>query len=135
MFKKTRKQMMGFMLGTALLMSEATVMAAEDVKPILSSGEPVLAVTMMNDTFSVNDIQKERSSEEMEELNDLQKEMDDLCEKENFDENEYKDLNEEIINQELECEVYNFQEEVELRIATVKTAIEDMKRDKERGGS
>lgn len=45
MFKKTRKQMLGFALGVALLMSESTVMAAEDVKSIFSSGEPIVSVT------------------------------------------------------------------------------------------
>lgn len=94
---------------------------------------PTVGKAMMTDKFSVSDMQEEKTLEEMEELADLQEEMDELCEKENLDENEYKDLSEEIIDQELECEVYNCQEEVELRISTVKTAIEDMKRDIERG--
>ena len=44
MFKKVGKQMMGIMLGVALLISESTVMAAENMTPIISNGEPVMSV-------------------------------------------------------------------------------------------
>lgn len=44
MFKNAGKRMMGIMLGAALLLSESTVMAAENVTPIISRGEPIVSV-------------------------------------------------------------------------------------------
>lgn len=44
MFKNAGKRMMGIMLGAALLLSESTVMAAENVTPIISRVEPIVSV-------------------------------------------------------------------------------------------
>lgn len=48
MFKKARKQMMGIMLGVAMLMTESTIMAAESTEPIMLSGQPIASVYSTN---------------------------------------------------------------------------------------
>ena len=100
---------------------------------------PTVGNAMMTDGTCENvlpskeNIKEQELSEQMEELSELQDDMDELLEKEKYKESEYKELAEEIDNQKIECEVFDYQEEVELRINTVRTAIEDMKRELKRG--
>lgn len=47
MLKKAGKQMMGIMLGVAMLMAESTVVAAANTEPIISS-EPIVSVYSTN---------------------------------------------------------------------------------------
>ena len=111
----------------------ATVIAA------LGMLVPTVGNAMMTDGACENvlpskeNIKEQELSEQMEELSELQDDMDELLEKEKYKENKYKELAEEIDNQKIECEVFDYQEEVELRINTVQTAIEDMKRELKRG--
>ena len=94
-----------------------------------------LGKAMVSENELINDTQSEEFTEKMRELNELQEEMDVLLEEEGEDEEKIKELSKEIANQELECGVFDYQEEVELRINTVETAINDMKRELERGVS
>ena len=47
MFQKARKQVMGIMLGAAILLTENAVMAAESIEPIILSGEPIASVSFI----------------------------------------------------------------------------------------
>ena len=48
MFQKARKQVMGIMLGAAILLTENAVMAAESIEPIILSREPIASVCSTN---------------------------------------------------------------------------------------
>ena len=100
---------------------------------------PAVGNAMMTDGTCENvlpakeNIKEQELVEQMEKLSELEDDMDELLEKEKYKETEYKALTEEIDNQKIECQVFDYQEEVELRINTVRTAIEDMKRELKRG--
>lgn len=70
---------------------------------------------------------KEKAFVELESLKDELEALADSKELSNKEENQYKELVEEIVKKEIECETYDYKAEIQMRIDTIKTAISDNK--------
>lgn len=78
--------------------------------------------------MKTKEVQKrEEAFVELKRLKNELERLEDLKESTNKEEKQYKELVEEIAEKEIQCETYDYKEEIQIRIDTIKTAISDNK--------